>query len=216
MTSRRETYDIGTGRSNQQANTETGGPASWPNRLRARVFAGRYDQQIEDGLSPLPGSPLDLHGARLVSARERNDLARALRHAVRDADSAAGPFHPRVRVASDAAWHAPRYRGRPRPPGRPVPGPCPWGMAGSDSPVRRERAAVPVRPGHARPRRCVGCLPPSDLVDRQHRSPRDTPGGKVFQRVVGARQRVSRRGDRDAMTAREVEELPGIRPGVRA
>jgi hypothetical protein len=106
MTSRHETYDIGTVPFESAGDTETRGPASWPNRLRARVFASRYDQQIEDGLSPLPGSPLDLHGARLVSARERNDLACTLRQAVRDADSPVGPFHSRVRVASAAVRHS--------------------------------------------------------------------------------------------------------------
>jgi hypothetical protein len=102
MTSRRETYDIGSVPFEPAEDIETGGPAPWPNRLRARLFAGRYDQQIEDGLSPLPGSPLELHGARLVSDRERNDLACALRRVMGDADSATGPFHPRVRVASTA------------------------------------------------------------------------------------------------------------------
>jgi hypothetical protein len=106
MTSRHETYDIGTVPFESAGDTETRGPASWPNRLRARVFASRYDQQIEHGLSPLPGSPLDLHGTRLVSARERNDLARTLRRAVRDADPAAGTFHSRVRVASAAVRHS--------------------------------------------------------------------------------------------------------------
>jgi hypothetical protein len=105
MTSRHQTYDIGTVPFDSADDAETGGPASWPNRLRARLFAGRYDQQIEDGLSPLPGSPLDLHGARLISARERNDLAGALRQAVVDADSTPVPFHPRVRVASAAVLH---------------------------------------------------------------------------------------------------------------
>src|SRR4051794_13178629 len=100
MTSRHQTYDIGSVPFQSAEDVESGGPASWPNRLRARMFAGRYDQQIEDGVSRLPGSPLELHGARLVSDRERNDLACALRRVMGDADSATGPFHPRVRVAS--------------------------------------------------------------------------------------------------------------------
>lgn len=65
---------------------ETDRGAPWTARLRARVFAGRYDRQIENGVSPVPGSPLAEHAARITSARERDDLARTLRLVVRDAE----------------------------------------------------------------------------------------------------------------------------------
>jgi hypothetical protein len=64
----------------------TDAPPPWSVRLRARLSAARYDRQIEDGVSPAPGSPLALHVARLISSRERDDLARALRLVVHDAD----------------------------------------------------------------------------------------------------------------------------------
>ena len=57
MTPRHETYDIGTVPFESAGDTETGGPASWPTRLRARLFAGRYDQQIEDGSARCPAVP---------------------------------------------------------------------------------------------------------------------------------------------------------------
>jgi hypothetical protein len=75
-------------------------------RLLAQLLAGRYDREIEDGISPLPGSPLAVHGARLVSARERDDLADALRLIVRDADVTRGPFTSRIPVHSAAVHHA--------------------------------------------------------------------------------------------------------------
>jgi len=78
-----------------------GGGPSWSARLRACLYAGRYDQQIEDGVTALPGSPLALHGARLTSARERNDLACTLRVAVYDAE-VGGRFTAHVPVQADA------------------------------------------------------------------------------------------------------------------
>jgi len=106
MTSRHQTYDLGTAPLDYADDAKTGGRASWSARLQARLFAGRLDQEIEDGLSPLPGSPLEVHGARLVSARERNELARALRLVLQDADSAPGLYHLRVPVAAAAVRHA--------------------------------------------------------------------------------------------------------------
>jgi hypothetical protein len=70
-------------------------------RLRARLFAARYDRQIENGVSPVPGSPLAVHRARLSSPHERNDLAGALRLAVHDAYSSS-LFNPRVPIRSEA------------------------------------------------------------------------------------------------------------------
>jgi hypothetical protein len=69
--------------------------------FRAQLFAGRYDHQIENGVSPTPGSPLAVHRMRLTSPRERDDLARALRLAVHDADFASH-FNARVPVRSVA------------------------------------------------------------------------------------------------------------------
>ena len=34
----------------------------WSAKVRARLFAARYDRQIENGVSPEPGSPLAVHG----------------------------------------------------------------------------------------------------------------------------------------------------------
>jgi hypothetical protein len=86
--------------------TEAVVPASLLVLLRARLFAGRYDRQIEAGVSAVPGSPLAVHVARLVSARERDDLVGALRHIVQDADVSYGPFSARVPVHSAGVHHA--------------------------------------------------------------------------------------------------------------
>ncbi len=69
-------------------------------RLRARLFAGRLDRDVDDGIAPLPGSPLAIHMARLTSIPEREALARSLRQAVADlhrdrpAFSSHVPVHP--------------------------------------------------------------------------------------------------------------------------
>jgi hypothetical protein len=77
------------------------GDASWSVLLRARLFAARYDRQIENGVTPAPDSPLAVHRTRLTSPRERDDLARALRLAVHDAYFASH-FNARVPVRSVA------------------------------------------------------------------------------------------------------------------
>jgi hypothetical protein len=74
---------------------------AWWIRMRARLWASRYDRQIENGVSPAPGSPLALHRTRLTSPRERDHLAHALRVAVHDAYSSS-LFNPRVPVRSVA------------------------------------------------------------------------------------------------------------------
>jgi hypothetical protein len=79
---------------------QTAGPTPWPVRLLARLCAARYDRQIEDGVSPAPGSALAAHAARLVSAREREDLTHALRLVTYDADG--GHFTVRAPVQADA------------------------------------------------------------------------------------------------------------------
>lgn len=69
-------------------------------RLRARLFAGRLDRDVEDGVAPHPGGPLAIHMARLTSIPEREALARSLRQAVADlhrerpAFSSHVPVHP--------------------------------------------------------------------------------------------------------------------------
>lgn len=83
-----------------QDSGQSGAPA-WSARLRARLYAGRFDRQIEDGVKALPGSPLALHCARLTSARERNDLACTLRVAVYEAE-VGNHFTAHVPIQSDA------------------------------------------------------------------------------------------------------------------
>ncbi|OYN78453.1 hypothetical protein [Mycolicibacterium sphagni] len=51
-------------------------------RLRARLFAGRLDRDVEAGILPLPGSSLAVHMARLTSVEEREALAHTLRLAL--------------------------------------------------------------------------------------------------------------------------------------
>jgi len=69
-------------------------------KLRARMFAGRLDKELDSGEIPMPGSALAVHAARLTSVEEREALARALRHAMAEAQHAhAGvplriPVHP--------------------------------------------------------------------------------------------------------------------------
>jgi hypothetical protein len=48
-------------------------------RLQARIFAAKFDREIEAGVIPLPGSPLAAHVQRLTSVRERESVARAFR-----------------------------------------------------------------------------------------------------------------------------------------
>ncbi len=47
-------------------------------RLQARIFAAKFDRQIEAGVAPTPAGPLAVHIARLTSTRERENLARAV------------------------------------------------------------------------------------------------------------------------------------------
>jgi hypothetical protein len=60
-------------------------------RLQARLFASKFDRQIEAGVIPIPGSPLAAHTIRLTSARERETLARAFRRIAQSGDR-----HPTV------------------------------------------------------------------------------------------------------------------------
>ncbi len=54
-------------------------------RLRARLFAGRLDRELDAGAVPMLGSALAAHMTRLTSTHERESLARALRHAMAEA-----------------------------------------------------------------------------------------------------------------------------------
>jgi hypothetical protein len=79
--------------------------AALSSRLKARLFAGRLDRQVEAGILPLPGSSLAVHIVRLTSAGEREALARTLRQALeemrygRQGISSRIPVHPE-RLAS--------------------------------------------------------------------------------------------------------------------
>lgn len=58
---------------------------TWLARVRAILFADRYDRELEAGLTATPGSPIAVHGARLTSAHERAALSRALQTVMSDA-----------------------------------------------------------------------------------------------------------------------------------
>ena len=78
----------------------------WSARLRARLFAARYDQELDSGVNPLPDAALAAHCARLASAAERAGLARALRMAVGDAVAGRAWTNPRVPVQGGAVKQA--------------------------------------------------------------------------------------------------------------
>ena len=67
-------------------------------RVLARLFAGRYDQQIDQGVTVVPGTPLAAHYVRLASRRERNGLAAALTLVLQDTGLLPGPGGPAGRV----------------------------------------------------------------------------------------------------------------------
>jgi hypothetical protein len=73
-------------------------------RVWARLFAGRYDQQIEQGVTVVPGTPLAAHYVRLVSRRESEDMAAALTLLLRDAGlmPGTGGRASRVPIRTDA------------------------------------------------------------------------------------------------------------------
>jgi hypothetical protein len=96
--------------------------ASTLTKLRARLFIGRLDRQVAAG-DPAPiGSALTVHTARLISTREREQLARALRACVRDARAGRATLSSRVPVhragvlaAEDLIDEATRLLHSPRP-----------------------------------------------------------------------------------------------------
>jgi hypothetical protein len=67
----------------------------WSSRVRARLFADRYDHQVETGVTVGPGTPLAAHYARLRSVREREDMTQAVTRLLYDArrtSRAGGPM----------------------------------------------------------------------------------------------------------------------------
>lgn len=78
--------------------TETGADAPVLARLRARLFAERYDQQVDRQARVEPDSPLAVHLQRLVSRRERDELAAALTLVLQDAAQPPGVRQPSSRV----------------------------------------------------------------------------------------------------------------------
>jgi hypothetical protein len=74
----------------------TGVPFS--RRMWARLFAARYDQQIEDGVTVAAGTSLAAHYLRLTSRGERDDMAHALTLLLWDAGSPRSDRDPAMRV----------------------------------------------------------------------------------------------------------------------
>jgi hypothetical protein len=62
-------------------------PADVPlsSRMWARLFAARYDQQLEAGVTVTAGTPLAAHYVRLTSQAEREDMTNALVFLLREA-----------------------------------------------------------------------------------------------------------------------------------
>ncbi|MET0702298.1 MAG: hypothetical protein ABWY93_21805 [Mycobacterium sp.] len=58
---------------------------SWRTRLAARVFAERYDRQLEACAPVQPATALAVHVARITASPERDQLARSLRALLHDA-----------------------------------------------------------------------------------------------------------------------------------
>jgi len=85
---------------------ESGVQPSWPERLRARLFAARYDRQVDAGVTPIPGTALAVHYARLTAPQERAELSRTLRAAMSDAETGWRGLTPRVPVQAQAIRRA--------------------------------------------------------------------------------------------------------------
>ena len=56
-------------------------------RILAWLRSGHYDRQLSLGATVHAGTPLAIHAERLISIREREGLARALRRCISDAHS---------------------------------------------------------------------------------------------------------------------------------
>lgn len=59
-------------------------------RLVARMYAVKFDRQVEAGAVAAPGSPLAVHVARLASLQERSNLVNSLARFVHTQPSGAG------------------------------------------------------------------------------------------------------------------------------
>jgi hypothetical protein len=75
--------------------------ASLAAHLIARLRAGRFDRMLAVGVPAPEGSAIAVHQARLTSAKEREDIARALRQSVLDAKTGGTPLSSRIPVHSD-------------------------------------------------------------------------------------------------------------------
>lgn len=83
------------------APTQDLGHPSLAARLQARIFAAKFDRQVEAGAVPTPGSPLAAHVARLTSVRERENVARAFRHVLQGGPGASTIAQLRIPVLSN-------------------------------------------------------------------------------------------------------------------
>ena len=82
--------------------TRRRGAASFSARIGAKLFSGRLDQAVENGVIATEGTALAVHIARLSSPQVRDDLARALRTVLGDAKGWHGVMTSRVPVRADA------------------------------------------------------------------------------------------------------------------
>jgi hypothetical protein len=92
-------------RDEHRAGTPTRGDAldvapTWLTRMRATLFADRYDHEIEAGITAAPGSPVAAHAARLASTHEREELCGALHLVMSDALAGARGARVPVRAAA--------------------------------------------------------------------------------------------------------------------
>jgi hypothetical protein len=75
--------------------------ASLAAHLVARLRAGKFDRMLAVGVPAPEGSAIAVHQARLTSAKEREDVARALRQSVLDAKTGRTPISARIPVHSE-------------------------------------------------------------------------------------------------------------------
>lgn len=88
-----------------QARSSTAQIPGWTARARARLLAARYDRRVDAGSRPPDASTaaaLHAHRIRLVSDRERANVARALSLVLRDAAEGPAVLNPRVPVRTPA------------------------------------------------------------------------------------------------------------------
>ena len=78
----------------------------WQARLGARLFAARYDRQVDERLNPAAGTALAVHHQRLKEPRQREQLACVLRLVLEDAAEGSAAVNPRVPVQVAAVRHA--------------------------------------------------------------------------------------------------------------